>query len=278
MTAERVKTRPRPVQYPESDGKPMGETDLHRDELYRLIYTLQAFFADRTDVYITGNLLLYYEEGNPRMHVSPDVMVVKGVPNHRRRTYKLWEEGVAPCFVIEVTSPTTRREDRGKKRDIYARLGVAEYFLYDPQAEYLRPPLQGFRLAVGVYLPIEPDADGAFHSAELPILLRLVNGMLRLFDARTGEMLLSPFEQAMAARAQAAVEARRADAEAHRADHETGRADEEAGRADAEARRAEAASLRAEAEAQARHAAERRIAELERLLREREPGERPGES
>src|SRR5438094_770635 len=96
---------PRPVHYPESDGKPMAESDLHRKEMTRLIETLDDFFAAGADVYVSGNLLLYYEEGNPRASVAPDVFVVRGVPKRDRPIYKLWEEGAPPTVVIEVTSP-----------------------------------------------------------------------------------------------------------------------------------------------------------------------------
>ena len=229
--------RTQEVYYPDGDGKPMAETEIHLFEMMRLILTLVDRFADRADVYVVGNMLLYYEEGNPRASVSPDVMVVIGVPKGPpRRSYKLWEEGVAPVFVIEVTSSSTRREDQRKKRALYARLGVREYFLYDPLAEYLRPPLQGYRLDGGEYVALAADEDGALVSETLGLRLVLVDGRLRFRDAQTGADLLSPPERA-------SVEAQRAAAEAERAD----------------------------AEAAARRAAEARIAELEALLTSREP-------
>ena len=233
----RTGTGRKPVVYPESDGKPMAESEVHIDELIRLIQTLRDAFADRADVYVVGDLLLYYEEGNPRASVAPDVMVVKGVPKlPRRRIYKLWEEGAPPAVVIEVTSRSTRREDVTKKWQLYTRLGVREYFLYDPLGEYLRPALQGFRLVAGEYVPMETDAEGALLSDELGMRLLLQDGRLRLFDRQTGAPLLDPAERAAA---------------------------------EAEARRR--AEARAAAEAEARGVAEARIAELEALLRDRLP-------
>src|SRR5919205_2502076 len=134
------------IVYPERDGKPMAETDTHRQVMMDTITTLADFFRDRPDVYVAGNLLLYYEEGNPAAAVAPDVFVVFGVAKGLRRTYKVWEEGHAPTVVIEFTSRATALEDQGNKRVLYAGLGVGEYFLCDPLAEYLVPPLQGFRL------------------------------------------------------------------------------------------------------------------------------------
>ena len=46
--------------------------------------------------------------------------------------------------MLEVTSASTRHNDERRKRDVYAALGVREYFLYDPRAEWLAPPLQGW--------------------------------------------------------------------------------------------------------------------------------------
>jgi Uma2 family endonuclease len=196
----RERTR-RPVIYPESDGKPMAETDLHRDEMVRLIELLKGAFLEDANVYVSGNLLLYYEEGNPRASVSPDVLVVRGVPKlPRRDTYLLWREGKPPCFVIEVTSRSTRAEDLIKKRDLYARLGVQEYVLYDPRAEYLSPPLQGFRLVDGGYLPMPVADHGSLESDELGMRLALEDGLLQLSDRRSRRRLLSIAERDAEAR------------------------------------------------------------------------------
>src|SRR5947208_129955 len=81
------------IEDPERDGKPIAESDVHRRELAAIIAMLEHYFAANAEVYISGNLMLYYEEGNPAAVVSPDVFVVKGVPKKERRTYKLWEEG-----------------------------------------------------------------------------------------------------------------------------------------------------------------------------------------
>ena len=198
------------VFYPESDGQPMAETDVHRDLMIDLIVMLREYFRDDPHVYVSGDLLLYYEEGNPRRSVAPDVFVVKGVPSGRRRIYKLWEEGQPPDVVFEVTSRSTRREDLRTKHDLYARLGVTEYFLFDPLDEYLRPPLQGYRLAQGRYVPLRPAADGALWSTTLGLELHPRGESLRLFDPESQRWLPTPQEETVARRAaeaRAAVEA-----------------------------------------------------------------------
>ena len=235
---------PAPVEYPSSDGQPMGETSVHRDCMIDAIWTLQEYFAERADIYISGDMFLYYEEGNPRASVVPDVFVVLGAVKDELREggwrdiYKLWEEPKGPDFVLEVTSRSTRRQDQVRKRALYARLGVGEYFLYDPKGEYLVPPLQGMRLRAGGYEPLAPSrlADGAagVWSEALGLYLRRRGRALRLHDPATGRDLLTHREEAATRREEAA--ARRA----------------------AEARIVE--------EAAARRTAEARIAELEALV------------
>ena len=203
------------VDYPETDGKPMAETDVHIDALLYLREALKDYFRDAPQVYVAGNMLLYYEEGNPAACVAPDVFVVQGVAKRERRTYKLWEEGQPPAVVFEITSRGSRLEDLGTKRVVYAMLGVREYFLYDPLGEYLRPPLQGYRLQEGEYQRLLPGGEGELVSQVLGVELRVEAGRLRVIDPATGERLLTPAEAQAARRAEAAAR-RAAEAELER--------------------------------------------------------------
>jgi Uma2 family endonuclease len=191
----------REIYYPESDGKPMAETELHANVMFDLIHALQARYAGDMDVQVGGNLLFYYEEGNPRASVSPDVYVTRGIPKGPRDTYLIWEEGLPPCFVIEVTSKSTSNEDLRRKKALYERLGIEEYFLFDPREEYLHPPLQGHRLVNGRYQPIPADGDGSLSSRTTGLILRPEGMNLRLVDAATGERLLGHREETKARRA-----------------------------------------------------------------------------
>ena len=152
---------PRVIDYPGTDGQPMAETPAHRDVMIDAIQVLQRHFAHRPDVYVSGNMMMYYEEGEPQRCVSPDVFVAVGVEDKARDTYLLWREPKGPDFVLEVTSKSTRRNDQVTKRALYESLGVAEYFLYDPRAEYLNPSLQGFGLVGGRYVEFEADCTTA---------------------------------------------------------------------------------------------------------------------
>ena len=133
------------IYYPESDGEPMAETDVHLQCMVDLRVALKDFFRD-VDVYVGCNMLLYYIEGDPSKSVAPDVFVARGVGKHQRRIYKLWEEGRPPEVVIEVSSRKTWRQDMFTKFQLYQRLGVKEYFIFDPEYDYLVEPLVGFRL------------------------------------------------------------------------------------------------------------------------------------
>ena len=159
-----------------------------------------------------SNSFLYYERGNPRAVVAPDVYVVVGAPAYLRDTYLLWNEPKGPDFVQEVTSASTRRADERRKREIYASLGVREYFLYDPRAEYLTPPLQGWRLHEGEYRPLPAvtvlsNRGVAIASEVLGLELRDERDarMVRLRDPATGDFLLSHRESELTREEEAAA-------------------------------------------------------------------------
>lgn len=203
-------TTDRTIEYPTGDGKPMAETDIHRDDMIDLIQTLKDYFAREVMTYVSGNLLMFYEEGNPRKHISPDVFVVHGVTNQNRDNYLVWKERKGPDLVIEITSKSTKREDRNKKRAVYRDiLKVPEYFQFDPTEDYLKPPLQGFRLIGGDYVPIEPVA-GRLPSQILGLHLERDGKELRLYDPATGSRLLKRDEQRDDAKRRAEAERRRA--------------------------------------------------------------------
>ncbi len=191
---KRIQSAPTIV-YPESDGKPMAETDTHRDLMIDFIQMLKHHYRDDADVYVSGNLLIYYEEGNPRKSISPDVFVVFGVAKKRRNTYLTWEEGRTPDFVLEVASPNTFRNDMGRKKNLYASvLGVKEYYIYDPLAQIV-PSFIGFRLIDGKYQEIDFVND-RLTSETLGLELGEHDGELRLYNPNTSQWLQTPPERA----------------------------------------------------------------------------------
>ena len=189
----------------------MGETDLHRKEMIRQLQLLERYFAGQR-VYVSGDLLLYYEQGNPKKFVVPDVFVVKGLQPFDRRVYKLWVERQPPDVIIETTSRKTKKKDTVTKPVLYSQLGVKEYYLFDPTQDYLDPPLQGHRLVGGQYEHMAADPQGSLVSDVLGLRLHAEQGQLMAYRLDTGEPLLTA-EQALQAEAQAL----QAEAEARRA-------------------------------------------------------------
>ena len=186
------------VDYPDSDGQPVAETDFQRIPLWYANDALARYFRDREDIYVSANMFVYFEKGNPKAVVAPDVFVVLGAPDHKRRSFKVWEEPKGPDFVLEITSHSTRSAHQGPKRRIYAELGVREYWLFDPTGDYLDPPLQGRRLVTGRYVRLpsrtSPDGSVSSRSEVLGLDLRATDGRLRLHDPRTGRDLPSSEE------------------------------------------------------------------------------------
>lgn len=201
------------IYYPASDGKPMGETPEHIQNLSYLVEQLQEWFRLQRRVFVAGNMFVYYEEGRPRRHISPDVFVVRGIPKQTdppRRRYLLWDNKPID-LVIELTSASTAEEDTGQKLQLYRDvLGVKEYFLFDPLGEYLDSPLIGYRRSRDRFVPIR-EVEGRLPSKVLQLHLEAHRDLLRLYDSRTQAWLLTPPEER---------EARRREHEARLQEHE----------------------------------------------------------
>lgn len=158
----------------------MAETDLHRNVMVYVIEALEERFRGEHDVHVSGNIFLYYpDEDDELKSVSPDVLFVRGVEKKQRRIYNMKVEHKAPDVVFEMTSPSTKTEDLGNKRFIYASLGVKEYYLFDPYGETLRPALRGYRLENGDYNPV---MGSRMYSAVLGLEIRLEEGKLLFYD------------------------------------------------------------------------------------------------
>jgi len=201
------------VVYPEEDEERVGESDLHMIALAYLVSVLKQLFAAAHDVFVAGDMFLYYQEGTPTARIAPDVMVIRGVPNRPRPSYKLWEERQVPCFVMEVLSPSSWPDDLEAKPALYARLGVREYFVFDSTGELLDPALVRFRLTDrSEYV----RTDGtSLESAELGLRFAVEDGRVRAYDLATSEAY-GYYEEERQAREAAEAEVARLRAELQR--------------------------------------------------------------
>ena len=163
-------------------------------QLEALLVLLRAHFTDfnrRPDVFLDFNTILCYDPRDLNVRVSPDVYLAFGVDARAIRSRKLylpWEAGKPPDWALEIASSSTGGVDTGRKREIYARIGVPEYWRFDPTAagEYHGTRLAGERLVGGVYrpLPLTREPDGILKGYSLVLRLSLCwdNGWPRLYD------------------------------------------------------------------------------------------------
>jgi len=253
---------PPEIYYPSTDGKPMADNTWQANTMTSKYDMLTAYFWGDPYIFVGIDLMLFYTEDEPKDVVAPDVFVVFGVPDKYRHSYKVWEEGKVPDFVLEVASKTSVDKDLGSKKDTYERMGVKEYCVFDPQGGLHWPRLQLFRLEGGVYKQVsmrgDPDGPLAVTSETLGLELRFEDDRLRLWDPKTQEYLLEYIEEHDG---RLEERAGRLEERAGRLEERTGRLEERAKRIAAE-RRADKAEQRAEAEALTRQKLEAEIAEL----------------
>ena len=226
--------------YPFQDGKPV-ESTLHDELRSYAAGALRARYAARDDVFVAADLGLLFERGNRKALLVPDVLVSFGVAREHKLSYKAWEEGAVPDYVLELLSPRTWRRDVVVKPPLYEAIGVREYWIFDPIGK-LPDPVVGRRLdAAGVYRPVGELPGGGYRSDVLGLDLMVHGDGLRFRDPATGEILPDHLE-----------------ATAQRRAAEFGRDEEAAARRAAECER--------DAETAAREVAEARVAELEARL------------
>ena len=255
-------TEPAPteIHYPSSDGKPLADDTWQANTMISKYYMLTVHFEGDPYIFVGIDLMLFYTEGEPNDVLAPDVFVVFGVPDEDRHSYKVWEEGKVPDFVLEVASKSSADKDLGSKKNTYERMGVKEYCVFDPQGGLHWPRLQLFRLEGGVYEQVsmrgDPDGPLAVTSETLGLELRFEDDRLRLWNPKTREYLLEHSEE----RARRIKAEKRAD----QAQQETNQARQERDQARQET---DQARRRAEAEFLARRESEAKIAELEDQLR-----------
>ena len=156
-------------------------------------------------------MLIYYRMNDNETRVAPDVFVVFGTESkHKRNSWIVWREGTAPDIVMELASGSTWRRDMREKRDIYAEMGVIEYWRFDPTSNYFFPPLVGEVLGESEYRTMEmtTNNDGLVwgHSAVLGLdVCALPDGNLRFYDPVSGQWLRTYGESEAALRAETAA-------------------------------------------------------------------------
>lgn len=207
------------IEYPSSDGEPMADNQLQYYHMTNIKAGLDSWYENRPDMFVAGDLLVYYRMNDNETRVAPDVFVVRGVPDRDlfRDSWIVWREGKPPEFALEVATPRTWRRDATEKREIYAGMGVLEYWRFDPTGRFFAPVLIGETLIDGAYqpLPVADNGDGILrgHSAVLGLELCVQPGLeLRLYDPASGQWLRTIREESAGRRAaEAALQTAQAD-------------------------------------------------------------------
>jgi Uma2 family endonuclease len=183
------------IHYPTGDGQPVAETFAH---LYAMLMSIELLrlYLQGQQAAVLGNQFLYYEQGNPSKRVAPDVFVIFDVEPGGRDNYKIWEEGSVPSIAFEMTSPSTKKEDDGPKKQLYAQIGIQEYWQFDPKGEWIKEQLRGYQLENGQYQPITNNI-----SSVLQLRLEVDNSLsssptslIAFSRLDTGKKLLLPVE------------------------------------------------------------------------------------
>ena len=192
-----------------SDEPPL-ESDFHRDQIDLLIQILRWWWRDRNDVYISGNLTVYYnqEQLKTKDFRGPDFFVVLGTEKKDRKSWVVWgENGLYPNLILEILSDSTQRVDKGLKKDLYQNtFRTPDYFWFDPNTL----EFQGFHLVDGLYQAVQPTDQGWLWSQQLELYLGVFEQRLRFFTAQ-GELIPSPEERAEQERQRAEQERQRAE-------------------------------------------------------------------
>jgi Uma2 family endonuclease len=186
------------VFYPSSDGEPIAETYAHLMAIFAILSVMKQYLAaeslqlnrsaDKPGT-VLSDQFLYYAEGYPKLRVAPDVMMIFNVAGGGRDNYKIWEEGEVPSVVFEVTSKGTQKEDQDFKQKLYERLGVQEYWQFDPKGEWIPTQLKGYQLYEGKYQLITTD-----RSPLLKLQLKVEGEFLAFYREDNGQKLLTSDE------------------------------------------------------------------------------------
>ena len=162
------------------DPEPVEDGMQQETTITPLAFILRWWFSQRPDVFVSAGGFIFWNPANGNERIAPDCYIALGTdPDfvYQFPNYFLWEVGKPPDFVLEVASPSTASNDLGHKRDLYAELGIVEYWKLDPTGgELYGDPLVGERLVEGEYiayeLNTEPDGSVWLRSEVLDLVFR----------------------------------------------------------------------------------------------------------
>lgn len=270
------------------DGENL-ETGWHVHNIHLLIESVHTHFGDRQDFYAGGNQFIYFnvEQARNRDFRGPDFYVVLDTHRQPLRDYWcVWEEGGKyPNVIVELLSPSTAREDRTTKKDVYEQVfRTPNFYCYDPFTR----TLDGWQLHAGSskYDPLPRNERGWLWCAQLQLWLGTWEGeyagahetWLRFYypDGRLVPNVGEAAQQREAEAKQHAGRAKQREAEAKQRATDAQQREAEAKQQAAEAKQHAADAQQREAETKQRLASvEAELAQLKAQLAAREPNSGP---
>ncbi len=194
--------RPAPERLPDifyEDPEPVEDGMLQWGPLNDISHLLKRYLDGRPGMFMSGGGYVMYNRDNGYDRVAPEFYIAFDVDVDFIRAHLpnfwIWEIGKAPDFVLEMATPSTAEYDLGAKRDLYARLGIAEYWRLDyTGGDLYGDPLVGERLVDGEYAayPRRERDDGAVtaHSELLDLdICWLGDGAFDVLDPATGQTI-----------------------------------------------------------------------------------------
>ena len=180
------------------EPEPPEDALVQERTVHRIIHLLWERYESSVGVFVSGMVYICYDKADGNRRVQPDCFIAFDVDEEAIRrnlpNYWVWVVGKMPEFVIEVASPSTAENDLGHKRDLYAELGIVEYWRFDPTGgELYGQPLAGERLVDGEYQPYElhTAADDSVwaHSEVLGVDFYWDGGEFDVLNPETGKTI-----------------------------------------------------------------------------------------
>ncbi len=254
--------------YPQ-DGDQVVTNDFHVSDLLYLLQVFRERAKNKPGIRILGDHRIDFQVPGLQP-LGPDVTVLDGEPrewDREKGTFSVVDMKSRPLFVMELTSPNTRRKDINEKVDLYFRAGVPLYIIVDAPYGGSKKPLGivPYQAGPNKYELLSVKANERFSLGIFDLSLGIADGHVVCCDVNgvpIGDY--SHFvAEAEREKARAEQEKARADSAETRVEQEKARAEQEKARAEQEKVRAEQIRLHAEQE---KSRADARIRELEELL------------
>jgi Uma2 family endonuclease len=175
----------------EEQDEPLA-TDRHSEE-QAYCWTALRYLLEPDGHYVSKDRWLRMDPDDEHDKLLPDLLLARDVLKQQWNVneYLPWLVGKAPEVLAEFLSPSSEGVDQKEKPDRYGKLGVQEYFLFDPDGTYGVPRIQGWVLRRDGGRETLPRAvDGSIASRQVPVRFGLVDDHIGVSDMRTGQLAL----------------------------------------------------------------------------------------